>query len=160
MNRRTYLTAAVVTSLGLGGCLGGRGDATATATGVASSATETDATATETPAPTDAEPTATVAAAEREMDAVLFNETDGERTVTLELTTAGETLLDTETTVPSGGHTDVPLGVETEGEYELAASVDTGLETTYRFGVDGYDLRTGSNVAVWIADELTVGIEE
>ena len=142
---RNGLLSAV--SITLGGC--------ASLSGSSPNGTDTSPT---TATPTSENPSA---ASPEDILILLDNGTSAEITVHVTITEQGSILTEKELQVSSGGFAQVNSKIEDLGNYELAVDVDGREKQTYSFDIGEYNLRTGSNVWVWIAEnQISFGIED
>lgn len=154
----------------LPGCLSGTDDSDSSPT-----ATDRPASATVSPTPTASDtptasttpdtltastPTDTPSAAGRIMVA-LHNHRDAAVTLSLRVTGGAETLLETERALEAGGYEAVPSGIRAVGEYELRVETNDGVAASRTYAIGKYDVRTGSNLVVWVEpDDVELAIEE
>ncbi|WP_135302241.1 hypothetical protein [Haloarcula amylovorans] len=92
---------------------------------------------------------------------VVRNRSDESRRVSLTLSHGdGSTLLNEAVTLDAGARTEFETGIETQGQYDLAVTID-GTERKFDVLIETYDVRMGSNQEIEITtDEIRFFVEE
>jgi hypothetical protein len=163
MRRRALL--AILGSVSAGCLSSPRGNGPETTTHTATnSSTSTEQTNSATSATQSSETTTKEAVTPNPSDPIqldCYNETDEEQSCTYSIVRNENTISDGKLEIPARDFASIDTAIEHVGEYELNISVDDIGEEAYRFNVEDYDLRMGSNLVVWIyQDGIQIGMEE
>lgn len=152
MRRRQLLLGMTATIAGISGCTSEDRSSPTKTTTEAPSPTETT-----TGTHTTTDPSSDVA---EDIWIVLENNTSGDVVVDLEISREDIILTD-EVTIRSDGRSEVCSKITETGEYRIDISVDNGIEESYTWNVEKYDLRMGSNVIISINDnDVRIMVEE
>lgn len=142
MRRRQLLLGMTATVAGISGCISEDG----------SSPTKTT-TETQTTTDLSSDP-------EEDIWIVLENNTSGDVVVNLDISREDVILTD-KVTIRSGGRSEVSSKIAETGQYRIEISVDNGIEESYSWNVEDYDLRMGSNMIISINEnDVRIMIEE
>lgn len=138
------------------GCLSGPEDSP-------SQPTEGESTATRTVTPsTTPDRTPTVTNTDTPTDPVmvrLANDRDTSVTLTATVTSGNRTLLETERELMGNSAVEVETGIDSVGEYQVRIEIADGDTATATFSYNDYDVRTGSNIIVWIGEKIEIVME-
>jgi hypothetical protein len=139
MDRRTVLVhAAAGFSLGTAGCLADNGDG------------EGNETPTESGGPDRPE----------DVFVVLHNGAAEQVTVSVTITAENSLHFEERTSVEPGGMTSLYPDITEQSRYEITVATDGLGEERFDFEFGEYDLEMGSNVVVWIDDDIRIGKED
>lgn len=142
-----------VTTFLMVGCLGGPNDA-------GSQPTKSESTSTQTSEPSRTpEQTPTVTPSDTPTDPVMIrlaNDRDTSVTVSAIVTSGSRTLLEVERELMGNSAVEVETGITSVGEYEARIELADGDTATATFSWNDYDIRTGSNIIVWIGDKIEI----
>jgi hypothetical protein len=95
-----------------------------------------------------------------EIRIVFENNTFGDTGVELQVSRDAVVFAE-ELTVRSDNRSEVNPGITQPGQYQIAITVDTGLEETYTWDVEDVDVRMGSNAILSIYEtELRLRVEQ
>jgi hypothetical protein len=95
-----------------------------------------------------------------EIRIVFENNTSGDTGVDLRVSREAVVFAE-EITVRSDSPSEVNPGITRPGQYQIAVSVDTGLEETYTWDVEDVDVRMGSNAILSIFEtDLRLRVEQ
>jgi hypothetical protein len=90
---------------------------------------------------------------EQQIFVVISNETAEPITLSIELSTEETVLLEEEMTIKPGRLTSYFTGIHDEGKYELSVVLDD-RENKNTFDIEEYELETGSNILVWLEEDV------
>ena len=165
LSRREILRKGTVIPplVGSGGCLSsGEGNPTESTTRTSTpSSHRTESSA---PTETDSDNSASTAVTPDPSDPIqldCYNETDEEQTARYSIIRGSTSISEGDVHVPASGFASTELDIKRRGAYELTLSVKNIDAGTFPFDIGEYELRTGSNLVVWIyEEEIEMGIEE
>lgn len=97
----------------------------------------------------------------RDINIVLRNVTSTGYRGSLTLSTDTKILIKQDFEIDGGDQQSIDSEITKAGQYELSVSTGAGIETTYPFNIEAYDLREGSDLIVEIdKDDIMVLLQE